>query len=125
MKQELQELMEAIRRIPEQELRNLLRELAERDVVLRNRLLIQYSDKIGEMQIMRLKKEVEGIADRYCEYDGYVSWQNVYPYKCAMESFLEEHIPVLIKKGCYMQAFELTNTVFLKSGGTFTEDVLR
>jgi len=71
-----QELKEVIEKIPENELRSILEQLAEESESLRNHILLKYSSSVSERQIISLKKEIDGIAYRYSDRDGFVDWRN-------------------------------------------------
>lgn len=117
-----QELKEVINGIPEQELRNLLESMAWEDEKLRNRILIQYSPAISSSQMASLKKEIDNIANIYSDRSGYVDWANADSYIWGMEAFLHDKVQAMIDKGCWMQAFELTNQVFITIGNQDMDD---
>lgn len=117
-----QELKEVIQKIPEEEVRKLLLELAEADDHLKNRIFMQYIKEVSERQMLRLKKELEHITYRYADRYGFVAWGAVYDYACAVENFLDENVNMLIEKGCLTEAFELTNTVFITVGNQDMDD---
>ncbi|MCI5673995.1 MAG: SWIM zinc finger family protein [[Clostridium] symbiosum] len=116
------ELRDVIQGIPEEELRHILENMALEDESLRNRILTRYSATISLGQIIRLKKEIEDIAYRYSDRYGYVDWESAGGYISEMESFLYDKVQALIEKGCYMQAFELTNQVFATIGNQDMDD---
>ena len=106
------ELEKTIENIPEAEIRGLVFELALEDESLRNRILTVYAEEIGEKQMIRLKKEVDGIAYRYSDRSGFVDYYHAMDYTDALSVFLNDKVQVLIGQGHLMQAFELTNYVF-------------
>lgn len=121
-RQSQQELPEVISHIPEEEVRRLLFELASEDERLRNRILTQYTETISERQMLNLKNEIENIAYQNSDRSGFVDWRNAYGYVRAMEDFLYNNVQALIDKGCIMQAFELTNAVFIRVGNEDIDD---
>jgi len=111
-----QELKEVIEKIPENELRSILEQLAEESESLRNHILLKYSSSVSERQIISLKKEIDSIAYRYSDRGGFVDWRNAGDYISAMEEFLYNNVQTMIDRACYMQAFELANHVFITIG---------
>ncbi|MBE7726293.1 MAG: hypothetical protein E7244_18355 [Enterocloster citroniae] len=116
------ELRDVIQGIPEEELRRILENMALEDESLRNRILTRYSATINLGQMVKLKKEIEDIAYRYSDRYGYVDWESAGGYISEMESFLYDKVQAVIEKGCYMQAFELTNQVFATIGNQDMDD---
>ena len=96
--------------------------MAWEDEKLRNRILIQYSPAISSSQMASLKKEIDNIANRYSDRSGYVDWANAGSYIWGMEAFLHDKVQAMIDKGCWMQAFELTNQVFITIGNQDMDD---
>lgn len=116
------ELRDVIDGIPEEELRHILETMALEDQSLRNRILTKYSTTISLGQMVRLKREIEDIAYRYSDRSGYVDWESAGGYISEMETFLYDKVQAVIDKGCYMQAFELTNQVFVTIGNQDMDD---
>ncbi len=116
------ELETVIGKIPEKELRQLLIGLAWEDESLRNRILTTYSETIDAGQMMRLKREVDGIAYQYSDRHGFVDYYHASDYADAMDTFLRESVQALVDKECLMQAFELTNYVFHCVGNQDMDD---
>ncbi|MCD8170322.1 MAG: SWIM zinc finger family protein [Clostridiales bacterium] len=117
-----QELKDVINGIPEEELRRLLESMAWEDGKLRNKILIQYSSSISQRQMAMLKREINDIAYGYSDRYGYVDWENAGNYLLEMEAFLNDKVQAVINKGCWMQAFELTNQVFITIGNQDIDD---
>ncbi len=117
-----EELAQVIRKIPEDEIRKLLLELAAEDESLQNRIMTQYTECVSERQLIRLKKEIENIAYRYSDRYEFVDWKNAFGYVCDMEEFLDNNVQKLIEKGYFMQAFELVNAVFIQVGNQDMDD---
>ena len=116
------ELRDVIDGIPEAELRNLLEHMALENESLKNQILTRYSRTITGRQMAMLKKEIDGIAGRYSGRSGFVDWRSAGGYISEMESFLCNKVQAVIDKGCYMQAFELTNHVFVTVGNQDMDD---
>ena len=116
------ELSKTIQTIPEDEIRSLLLELAQRDASLQTRILTQYSEHISRDQITRFKEEIDRIADRNSDRYGFVDWNRSYGYVRDMEDFLDQNVPTLIDRNYFWAAFELTNAVFVKVGNQDMDD---
>lgn len=117
-----QELLEVIDKIPETELRSILAKLAEENESLRNHIMTKYTSSVSERQMIRLKKEIDNIVYRFSDRSGFIDWQNAGDFIAAMENFLYDNVKELIEKGACMQAFELTNDVFVKIGNLDIDD---
>lgn len=117
-----QELLEVIDKIPETELRSILAKLAEENESLRNHIMTKYSSSVSERQMIRLKKEIDNIVYRFSDRSGFIDWQNAGDFIAAMENLLYDNVKELIEKGACMQAFELTNDVFVKIGNLDIDD---
>ncbi len=117
-----QELEETISRIPEKEMRGLLLKIACQDNSLGNRILMEYAEKMDAKQIRQMKKEVDRIANQHADWDGFISYSRAWEYACALMDFLQEKVQVLIDRGYLMEAFELTNHVFLSVGKQEMDD---
>lgn len=117
-----QELKDVIWEISESKIRELLLELAKSDEHLRNRILTQYTKSISEKQMIRLRREIDSIAYQYSDRSGFVDWNQASDYAEAMVCILTDNVQSMIENGFLMQAFELTNTVFLKVGNQAMDD---
>lgn len=51
-----------------------------------------------------------------------MDWANAGSYIWGMEAFLHDKVQAMIDKGCWMQAFELTNQVFITIGNQDMDD---
>ncbi len=116
------ELEKTIEDIPEAEIRRLVLELALEEESLRNRILAKYSGDISELQMIRLKKEVDGIVYRYSDRSGFVDYYHAMDFTNALNEFLNDKVQILIEHGYHMQAFELTNYVFHCAGNQAMDD---
>lgn len=118
----MKELTAVIDKIPEDELRSILTEIAQENESFRNHIMTKYSSSVSESQMMQLKKEIANIGYIYSDRSGFIDWRNAGDYVAAMENFLYHNVQEVIDKGCYMQAFELTNDVFIKIGNQDMDD---
>lgn len=117
-----QELAEVIGRIGESELRSMIMQLSEENDILRNRIMTKYTTSVSDTQMRQLKKQIAGIITRHSDQNGYVNWYNASDFVDAMSAFLSEYVQGIIDKGCSMQAFELTNEVFVLIGNLDIDD---
>ncbi len=118
-KKELEDIIEII---PEEELRALIGQLADSDNKIKNLILTSYAPKIDVKQINRLKQEVDDIIYRYGDRAGFIDYQNAWGFTREIGTFLGERTDILIERGCYSQAFEITNYVFQKIGNIDMDD---
>ncbi len=117
-----QELETVVSKIPENELRQLLIDLAKEDEALRNRIVTEYSETIDARQMARLKQEIDKITYQYSDRYGFIGYSYASIYASEMNCFLYEKVQALIDRGCIMQAFELTNYVFHCVGNQDIDD---
>lgn len=105
-------LQQVVDKIPINELKKLVVELAWDDTSLQSKLMLQYAEKMDEHYILQLKKEVDRISYENSDRGGFVDYYHAPNYVDEMQSFLCEKVQKLIDKNYYMYAFELTNYVF-------------
>ena len=106
-------LKEIIERIPLEELRGILLQIAKEDKSLGDQLLMKYAEEIDVHQIMHLKKEVNRIAHTYMDDDGFIDYHHAWEYVQALLDFMQEKIQILIDRDYLAEAFALTNHAFL------------
>lgn len=119
---EKKELEETIEKIPEEELRAFVKELADYDDEIRNMILTRYAVKIDAKQIKRLKQEVDNIVYQYGDRSGFIDYRNAWDFTSALHVFLDERVDTLLERSCYSQAFDLTNYVFKIIGNIDMDD---
>lgn len=116
------ELDEVIAKIPEEELRKFVKQIAGEDVEIRNLLMTSYSQKIDAQQLKRLHQEVDDIVYRYSGRHRFIDYANAWNFTSDLETFLYEKVQILIDRNCHMQAFDLTNYVFRIIGNIDMDD---
>ena len=119
---EKKELEETIEKIPEEELRAFVKELADYDDEIRNMILTRYAVKIDAKQIKRLKQEVDNIVYQYGDRSGFIDYRNAWDFTSALHVFLDERVDTLLERSCYSQAFDSTNYVFKIIGNIDMDD---
>lgn len=117
-----QEVEEIIERIPEEELRSFVKEIAVQNSEIRNILMTRYAVKIDENQMDLLKQGVNQHVWEYGDRSGYIDYRNAWDFCWALENYLEDKVDTLIDRKCYRQAFELTNYVFRTIGNIDIDD---
>ena len=117
-----QEVEEIIERIPEEELRSYVKEIAAQNSEIRNILMTRYAVKIDEKQMDLLKQGVNQHVWEYGDRSGYIDYRNAWDFCWALENYLEDKVDTLIDRKCYRQAFELTNYVFRTIGNIDIDD---
>ena len=117
-----QEVEEIIERIPEEELRSFVKEIAAQNSEIRNILMTRYAVKIDEKQMDRLKQGIDQLVWEYGDRSGYIDYRNAWDFCWALENYLEDKVDTLIDRKCYRQAFELTNYVFRTIGNIDIDD---
>ena len=117
-----QEVEEIIERIPEEELRSFVKEIAAQNSEIRNILMTRYAVKIDEKQMDLLKQGVNQLVWEYGDRRGYIDYRNAWDFCWALENYLEDKVDTLIDRKCYRQAFELTNYVFRTIGNIDIDD---
>lgn len=116
------ELEEIIAKIPEEELRRLVRRIAGENSKIRNLLMNSYSQKIDAQQLKRLHQEVDDIVYRYGGRHRFIDYRNAWNFTSDLETFLYEKVQILIDRNCHLQAFDLTNYVFKIIGNIDMDD---
>ncbi len=109
------ELREVIARIPEDELRKRFVKLVRGDAALYNSIMLEYG-AVSPGQIRRLKNQVDEIAWENSDRSGFVDYYHGMDYVWALERILNDEVRVLIEKGHFMEAFEVTNYIFQDAG---------
>lgn len=115
-------LIKVIDKIPENEIRKIVLDLANENDSLRNYFMIKYSDNVSDEVMTKLKNEVDKIAVNNSDGYGYVNWSNASDFINELENFLDEKVDILIEKNSLKEAFELTNYVFHCVGNTDIDD---
>ena len=122
LEQQEKELEELIEKLSERELRAFVKKLARQDGGIRSMLLTRYAVEIDEKQMNRLKQGVDRLVWEYSDGNGFIDYRNAWDFTYAMECYLGDKVDVLIERGCWRQAFELTNYVFQIIGNIDMDD---
>ncbi|MCI6921635.1 MAG: SWIM zinc finger family protein [Lachnospiraceae bacterium] len=116
-----QEIERLLTKIPEQDAKELLIDMLSENEGLKNELQLKYDFQMNAIQMTNLKKEIKNIIYRYGG-GRFIDWQYAYDFCSDLRNFLDDKIPLMIEKRCYLQAFELTNIVFREVGNTDMDD---
>ena len=96
-----------IKSLSEAEVKKYLLEAALKDNSLYDRIILQTSEFVTEVQIQRWKNKIESIINGFGEKYGFIGYEDAYDMFSEITEYIEEHIDVLIDKGQYNDAFEL------------------
>ena len=116
-----QEIERLLTKIPEKDAKELLIDMLSENEGLKNELQLKYDFQMNAIQMTNLKKEIKNIIYRYGG-GRFIDWQYAYDFCSDLRNFLDDKIPLMIEKRCYLQAFELTNIVFREVGNTDMDD---
>ena len=116
-----QEIERLLTKIPEQDAKELLIDMLSENEGLKNELQLKYDFQMNAIQMTNLKKEIKNIIYRYGG-GRFIDWQYAYDFCSDLRNFLDDKIPLMIEKRCYLPAFELTNIVFREVGDTDMDD---
>ena len=113
--------IELVRKIPEEEVRNLLVGFVLEDASLRSQLELTYSEQFDAKQMLLLKDEIQNIVKSH-SHRGYVDWYHASDFTSSLSYFLRSKVTLLIERNYLEQAFELTNYVFRCIGNIDMDD---
>lgn len=121
MQSQKRELQEIIAGIPIKELQEIVFSQATSDDFLYNRIMTRYAP-ITPRYMIRLKQQVNYIGYRYSDRGGGVDYYHAIGYTDALNTLLDENVPLLLEKNYRMEAFELVNCVFYEIGNRDIDD---
>ena len=119
---EREELKQFISFMSEDEMREMLYQLACNDESLKNRIAAMYSNDIDERLILKLRKMVDNIEYEHSDRSGFIDWRNASDFIGDLIEFLCSNVQPLIDRGMLEEAFELTCYVFLTIGNAEIDD---
>lgn len=99
------ELQEIIAGIPIDELQEIVFSQANSDEFLYNRIMTKYAP-ITPCHMIRLKQRVNDIGYHYSDRGGFVDYYHATDYTDALNTLLDENVPLLLEKNYRMEAFE-------------------
>ena len=108
--------------IPEKELRSLVLSLAQEDKSLQNALLSKYSKSLEPWQIKSFQDEFFAIIEDVSDRHGFIDYKNASFFEHRAEKFLERRVGVLIEKGQFREAFEVSKMVYTQLGSLEIDD---
>lgn len=121
MQSQKRELQKIIAGIPIKELQEIVFSQATSDNFLYNRIMTRYAP-ITPRYMIRLKQQVNYIGYRYSDRGGGVDYYHAIGYTDALNTLLDENVPLLLEKNYRMEAFELVNCVFYEIGNRDIDD---
>lgn len=119
---EREELKQYITCMSEDEMQEMLYQLACNDESLRNRIAAMYSNEIDEKLILKMKKLVDNIEYEHSDRSGFIDWRHASDFISDLIEFLFDNVKPLINRGKLEEAFELTCYVFLTIGNAEVDD---
>lgn len=105
--------VDALNSLPEDVLRDLLKEWAAADTELQERLILLHTGKPSESSIMDWKTELMEMVWEVADYDDFVSYRDAYSLMSDMADYMLRRLDPLINCGAIMDAFHLVDTVFI------------
>lgn len=114
-------MQEIIAGIPIDELQEIVFLQTGSDEFLYNRIMTKYAP-ITPRHIIRLKQQVNDIGYHYSDRGGFVDYYHATDYTDALNTLLDENVPLLLEKNYRMEAFELVNCVFYEIGNRDMDD---
>lgn len=119
---EREELRQYISCMSEDEMRDMLYQLACNDESLKNRIAAMYSNDIDEKLILKMRKMVDNIEFEHSDRFGFIDWRHASDFIGDLIEFLYDNVEPLIDRGMLEEAFELTCHVFLTIGNADIDD---
>lgn len=105
--------IDALNSLPEDVLRNLLKEYAATNTELQERLVLLHMGKPQENAIMDWKTDLMEMVWEVADYDDFVSYRDAYSLMSDMVDYMLRRLDPLINCGAIMDAFHLVDTVFI------------
>lgn len=119
---ERDELKQYISCMAEDEMRDMLYQLACNDESLKNRIAAMYANDIDEKLILKMRKMVDNIEYEHSDRSGFIDWRHASDFIGDLIEFLCSNVQPLINRGMLEEAFELTCYVFLTIGNAEIDD---
>lgn len=84
-------LEEILNHLSKEELVRIVRDIAQKDAILRNKLLIEYSKgEDGSQTLTQFQKIIEAIVRKYTRFEGFISYRDVGRFANEMNEFIEK-----------------------------------
>lgn len=113
---------DAIDQLPEQTLRELLKELAAEDEELQERLILLYSGQTPADAVFRWKEDLmEMVWEAEDEYE-FVDYREAYGLMSDMADYLQRRLQPLLDAGLVMEAYHLVSTVLVTASDVDMDD---
>ena len=113
---------EAVDQLPEQTLRNLLKELAAEDGELQERLILLYSGQTPADAVSRWKEDLmEMIWEAEDEHE-FVDYREAYGLMSDMADYMESRLQPMLDAGLVMEAYHLVATVLITASDVDMDD---
>lgn len=116
------EWIEAINSLPEEVLRDLLKEWASEDTELQERLILLHTGKTRKNSIIDWKTELMEMVWEVADQDDYVDYWDAYGLMTDMVDYMLRRLGPLMNGGAIMDAFHLVDTVFVTAADVEMDD---
>lgn len=104
---------EAVDRLPEQTLRELLKELAAEDGELQERLVLLYSGRTPADAVFRWKENLMEMVREAEDEHEFVDYREAYGLMSDMADYMERRLQPMLDAGLVMEAYHLVDTVLM------------
>jgi len=114
--------MEAINSLPDDVLRDLLKEWALEDTQLQERLVLLHTGKPQKASVIDWKTELMEMIWEVSDYDDFVDYRDAYELMSDMADYMLCRLEPLIDYGAIMDAVHLVDTVFVTAANVEMDD---
>lgn len=113
---------EAVDRLPEQTLRELLKELAAEDGELQERLILLYSGQTPADAVFRWKEDLMEMVWEAEDEHEFVDYREAYGLMSDMADYMERRLQPMLDAGLVMEAYHLVSTVLVTASDVDMDD---
>lgn len=113
---------EAVDQLPEQTLRELLKELAAENGELQERLILLYSGQTPADAVFRWKEDLMEMVWEAEDEHEFVDYQEAYGLMSDMADYMERRLQPMLDAGLVMEAYHLVSTVLVTASDVDMDD---
>lgn len=113
---------EAVDQLPEQTLRELLKELAAEDGELQERLILLYSGQTPTDAVFRWKEDLMEMVWEAEDEHEFVDYREAYGLMSDMADYMKRRLQSMLDVGLVMEAYHLISTVLVTASGVDMDD---
>lgn len=107
-----QEITVIVNRLSEQQMRELLLQLAKDSSDIREKVTLAALGRLPKNQKEQWEQDLQELTDNAADRYGYIDYEEAYDYCFSLREYLEDRLPNLLSCGLTMDAFELVCLVF-------------